>query len=70
MLAWYGSITTAAILTYPVPCKHSESRHKFNKPKYKVTNWPGYNDALRKRGDITIWFTEAAINGIALAAHK
>jgi hypothetical protein len=32
------------------------------KPKYKVTNWPEYNDALRKRGDITIGFTEAAIN--------
>lgn len=47
----------------PVPYKHSESRrHKFIKPKYKVTNWPEYNDALRRRGDITIWFTEAAID--------
>lgn len=46
-----------------MPFKHSESRsHKFTKPKYKVTNWPEYNDALRQRGDITIWFTEAAIN--------
>jgi hypothetical protein len=46
-----------------VPYKHSESgRHKFTKPRYKVTNWPEYNDALRRRGDITIWFTEAAIN--------
>ena len=46
----------------PVPYKHNESRrHKFTKPKYKVTNWPEYNDALRRRGDITIWFTEEAI---------
>jgi len=46
-----------------VPYKHNESRrHKFTKPKYKVTNWTEYNDALRRRGDITIWFTEAAIN--------
>jgi hypothetical protein len=46
-----------------VPYKHNEIRcHKFTKPKYKVTNWPEYNDALRRRGDITIWFTEAAIN--------
>ena len=46
-----------------MPFKHSESRsHKFTRPKYKVTNWPEYNDALRQRGDITIWFTDAAIN--------
>ena len=45
-----------------MPYKHSQSRsHKFTKPKYKVTNWPEYNDALRRRGDITIWFTEEAI---------
>ena len=46
-----------------MPYKHSETpRHKFTKPKCKVTNWPEYNDALRQRGDITIWFTQAAIN--------
>jgi Transposase DDE domain len=45
-----------------VPYKHNENRrHKFTKPKYKVTNWPEYNAALRRRGDITIWFTEDAI---------
>ncbi len=26
-----------------------------------MTNWPEYNDALRRRGDIMIWFTEEAI---------
>ena len=47
-----------------MPFKHNESLcHKFAKPKYRVTNWPEYNDALRWRGDITIWFTEEAING-------
>src|SRR5450830_1539030 len=46
-----------------MPFKHSESRrHKFTKPRYKVTNWPEYNDALRPRGDFTIWFTQAAID--------
>src|SRR5450759_4084384 len=46
-----------------MPFKHSESRrHKFTKPRYKVTNWPEYNDALRRRGDFTIWFTQAAID--------
>ena len=46
-----------------MPYKFCESRrHKFTKPKYKVTNWPDYNEALRRRGDITIWFTEEAID--------
>jgi len=46
-----------------VPYKHNERRrHKFTKAKYKVTNWAQYNAAFRRRGDITIWFTEAAIN--------
>ena len=45
-----------------MPYKHNESRrHKINKPRYKVTNWADYNNALRRRGDITIWFTEEAI---------
>jgi len=44
--------------------KHIENRrHKFINPKYMVTNWPDYNVALRRRGDITIWFTEEAITG-------
>lgn len=46
-----------------MPYKHNESRrHKFTKPKYRVTNWPEYNDALCRRGDITIWFTKEAID--------
>ena len=45
-----------------MPYKHNESRrHKINQPRYKVTNWADYNHALRRRGDITIWFTEEAI---------
>ena len=45
-----------------MPYKHSQSSsHKFTKPKYKVTNWPEYNAALRRRGDFTIWFTADAI---------
>ena len=45
-----------------MPNKHNDKcRHKFKKAAYKVKNWAEYNDALRKRGDITIWFTEEAI---------
>ena len=46
-----------------MPYKHNESRrHKFPKSKYKVENWTEYNEALRQRGDITIWFSEDAID--------
>jgi hypothetical protein len=45
-----------------MPYKHNESRrHKIENARYKVTNWPEYNKALRQRGDITIWFTEEAL---------
>ena len=45
-----------------MPNKHNDKcRHKFKKATYKVKNWAEYNDALRKRGDITVWFTEPAI---------
>ena len=46
-----------------MPYKHREKqRHKFTKAKYRVTNWPEYNEALRQRGDITIWFSDDAID--------
>jgi hypothetical protein len=45
-----------------MPNKHNDKyRHKFKKVTYKVKNWAKYNDALRTRGDITVWFTEEAI---------
>ena len=25
-------------------------------PTCKIRNWPGYNDALKRRGSLTIWF--------------
>jgi hypothetical protein len=30
--------------------------------KYKVTNWAEYNEALRQRGDISVWMSEEAVN--------
>lgn len=47
-----------------MPYKFNASRRdKITKAKYKVTNWSEYNDALRKRGDFTMYFTEEAIAG-------
>ena len=28
-------------------------------PTYKTTNWPSYNEALKRRGSLTIWFDPA-----------
>ena len=35
--------------------------HPTYKTKFRVTNWPEYDRALVRRGDLTIWFTPSAI---------
>jgi DDE family transposase len=45
-----------------VPFKHhTEHRHHIPKPRYRVTNGPEYDAALRRRGSLTVWFTDEAI---------
>ncbi len=45
-----------------VPFKHhAEHRHHIPKPRYRVTNWPEYDAALRRRGSLTVWFTDEAV---------
>jgi hypothetical protein len=39
---------------------HAGRRDKFPKAKYAVTNWSDYNEALRRRGDVTIWLEDGA----------
>ena len=29
---------------------------KPTRPAYKTRNWPAYNEALKRRGSLTIWF--------------
>src|ERR687897_842716 len=36
-------------------------RHHIPWPKRRVTNWSEYNEALRQRGSLTVWFTDEAI---------
>ncbi len=38
-------------------------RHKFEKAKYRLRNWPSYDTALRRRGDVRLWLSEEAIAG-------
>ena len=36
-------------------------RHRIPRPKRRVTNWAVYNEALRRRGSLIVWFTDEAI---------
>jgi hypothetical protein len=45
-----------------VPFKaNQDRRHHIPKQRRRVTNWAEYDAALRQRGSLTLWFTEAAI---------
>ncbi len=47
------------------------SQYKYAKTPYRVRNWPEYEAGLRRRGDVTIWFSEDAIKSwTALASGK
>ena len=35
--------------------------HPTYKTKYRVANWPAYNQGLPRRGDVTVWLTSEAI---------
>ena len=46
----------------PLPFKLNQAgRHHIPRPTHKVTNWPAYDASLRRRGSLTVWFTEEAI---------
>ena len=37
--------------------------HPTYKTKYRVANWPAYNRALVRRGDVTVWVSSALVRG-------
>ena len=37
---------------------NAKRRDKFTAARYRVTNWRDYNEALRGRGDVTVWFDD------------
>ena len=39
----------------------ADRRHRIPKQRFRATNWAEYDAALRGRGSLTVWFTEAAI---------
>ena len=64
---WTGGDTHAEPRSPPwnrsaVPFKyHAEHRHHIPKPRYRVTNWAEYDAALKRRGSLTVWFTDEAV---------
>ena len=40
---------------------NQDRRHHIPKQRHRVTNWAAYDSALRQRGSLTVWFTDAAI---------
>ena len=38
------------------------SQYKYAKSQYRVRNWPEYEAGLLKRGDLTVWFSDAALD--------
>jgi hypothetical protein len=45
-----------------VPFKaNAARRHRISKQRHRVTDWAEYDAALRRRGSLTVWFTDAAI---------
>src|SRR3954462_2513923 len=40
---------------------NADRRHPIPKQRRRVTNWAEYDAALRQRGSLTVWFTEAAL---------
>ena len=50
-------VEVCSTMKYP---KRSQYKHAKQK-KYHVRNWAEYNEGLRRRGDLTVWFDEEAI---------
>jgi IS5 family transposase len=48
--------------TLPFKLNH-DRRHHIPKQKRKVQNWREYDASLRQRGSLTVWFSDAAIEG-------
>ena len=38
------------------------SQYKYAKSRYRVLNWAEYEAGLQKRGDLTVWLSDAALD--------
>src|SRR3954466_6925883 len=40
---------------------NQDRRHHIPEQKRRVTNWRDYDESLRRRGSLTVWFSDGAI---------
>src|SRR3954447_5415465 len=40
---------------------NQDRRHHIPEQKHKVTNWRDYDESLRRRGSLTVWFSDEAV---------
>ena len=48
------------MLTVPFKA-NAARRHRIPRQRHRVTDWAAYKAALRRRGSLTVWFTDEAI---------
>ena len=49
---------------------HAAHRHRFPRAEHRVTNWSAYEAGLRRRGSLTVWFSDDAIEAWCAAARS
>ena len=53
---------TFPVLAPPMPHKHNaDRRHPIPKMSFKIQNWPEYEAGLRRRGSLTLWLEDGAL---------
>jgi transposase len=45
-----------------MPHKHTDRRHHIPKMSFEVLNWPAYEAGLRRRGSLTLWIEDGALD--------
>ena len=54
-----------------MPYKFNDARrHKFEKKRYRISNWAVYNESLRQRGDMMVWLRFAGGSFVARKAPQ
>ena len=52
----------SSVLAALMPHKHNaDRRHHIPKMSFKVQNWPAYEAGLRRRGSLTLWIEDSAL---------
>ena len=61
LCGWGGVARILVILRRSHTTGMQSKVHPTYKMKYRVANWPAYNRALVRRGDVTVWLSSEAI---------